>query len=435
MDRRTFISVSVLLPFFSLRKLLGSGDLGFQNKNHLEKMTKDVNKILDIHPSLDYRIISKEGSKMSDGFKVPALADGMGSFKVDDKIVLVRNHELDLKNGTKRSAFYNMEVQVKELGNMHYDNNAIGGTTNIVLDKSSKNVIKEYLSLSGTHDNCSGGVTPWGTWLTCEENIRKKKGNTIPHGYVFEVDPKKQSLNNPVPLKNMGRFYHEAVAFDKFQNAYLTEDRSDGLIYKFVPKKLNSLNKGELFALKIKNKKDSRNWSNQSIEINKRYSTEWVKIEDVDPDDDTMRYEGLMKGATPFSRPEGIISGKDSLYICCTSGGPLKRGQIWKINPINKNESYIELWYEIQDKISLNMPDNIVVAPWGDLIVCEDNSKINRLWGITTQGKPYLIAQNSYSGAEFAGVCFSPFDNTLFVNLQQRGITLAIDGNWDKVII
>ena len=148
-----------------------------------------------------------------------------------------------------------------------------------------------------------------------------------------------------------------------------------------------------------------------------------------------MRYEGLMKGATPFSRPEGIISGKDSLYICCTSGGPLKRGQIWKINPINKNESYIELWYEIQDKISLNMPDNIVVAPWGDLIVCEDNSKINRLWGITTQGKPYLIAQNSYSGAEFAGVCFSPFDNTLFVNLQQRGITLAIDGNWDKVII
>ena len=435
MDRRTFISVSALLPFFSLRKLLGNGNLGFQNENHLDKMTKDVNKILDIHPSLDYRIISKEGSKMSDGFKVPALADGMGSFKVDDKIVLVRNHELDLKNGTKRSAFYNMEVQVKELGNMHYDNNAIGGTTNIVLDKSSKNVIKEYLSLSGTHDNCSGGVTPWGTWLTCEENIRKKKGNTIPHGYVFEVDPKKQSLNNPVPLKNMGRFYHEAVAFDKFQNAYLTEDRSDGLIYKFVPKKLNSLNKGELFALKIKSKKDSRNWSNQSIEINKRYSTAWVKIEDVDPDDDTMRYEGLMKGATPFSRPEGIISDKDSLYICCTSGGPLKRGQIWKINPINKNESYIELWYEIQDKISLNMPDNIVVAPWGDLIVCEDNSKINRLWGITTQGKPYLIAQNSYSGAEFAGVCFSPFDNTLFVNLQQRGITLAIDGNWDKVII
>ena len=81
------------------------------------------------------------------------------------------------------------------------------------------------------------------------------------------------------------------------------------------------------------------------------------------------------------------------------------------------------------------MPDNIVVAPWGDLIVCEDNSKVNRLWGITSKGNPYLIAENNYSGAEFAGVCFSPFDNTLFVNLQQEGLTLSIDGNWQEVII
>ena len=58
----------------------------------------------------------------------------------------------------------------------------------------------------------------------------------------------------------MGRFNHEAVAFDKFNNAYLTEDRSDGLIYKFVPKNPNNLEDGELFALKIKNLTDSRNW-------------------------------------------------------------------------------------------------------------------------------------------------------------------------------
>ena len=34
----------------------------------------------------------------------------------------------------------------------------------------------------------------------------------------------------------MGRFNHEAVASDTFGNAYLTEDRSDGLLYKFKPK-------------------------------------------------------------------------------------------------------------------------------------------------------------------------------------------------------
>ena len=435
MNRRKFLAMTGLFPLFGLKKILGNSNPAFLNKNFSSKLTRDVNEIIDIHPSLNYEIISKQGSKMSDGLQVPALADGMGSFIVNDKIVLVRNHELQPKNGMKRGAFHDPELQIQKLGNKHYDKNAIGGTTNIVLDKSSKNVISEYLSLSGTHDNCAGGITPWGTWLSCEENIDKKRANTVPHGYVFEVDPKNPSISTPLPLKSMGRFYHEAVAFDKFQNAYLTEDRKDGLIYKFIPKKINSLTEGDLFSLRIKGKKDSRNWTDSTIEINKRYVAEWIKIEDVDPDDDTMRYEGIMKGATPFSRPEGIVSAKDSLYICCTSGGPLKRGQIWKITPINKKESSIELWYEVQDKITLNMPDNIVVAPWGDLIVCEDNSNRNRLWGINFSGEPYLIAENNYSGAEFAGVCFSPFDNTLFVNIQQRGITLAINGKWKQLIV
>ena len=429
------MTIAGLAPFYGLKELLANGDLSFRKKTIISKMTRDVNKIVDLHPQLDYKIISVAGSIMSDGFKLPDLPDGMGAFNVDNNIVLVRNHELDLRNGMRKSAFSDPVKDMEQLGSKHYDKNAIGGTTNVVLDKFSKNVIKEYLSLSGTDDNCSGGVTPWGTWLTCEESIDKKKANTISHGYVFEVDPRKDCLNVPVPLKNMGRFYHEAVAFDKFQNAYLTEDRSDGLIYKFTPKRMNSLKDGALSALKIQGKRDSRNWSNSSIEVNKRYLAEWVRIEDVDPDDDTMRYEGLKSGATPFSRPEGIVADRDSLYICCTSGGPLKRGQIWKIIPVNEKQTQVELWYEVQDGASLNMPDNIVIAPWGDLIVCEDNSKINRLWGITPKGNPYLIAENNYSGAEFAGVCFSPFDNTLFVNIQQKGITLSIDGNWRNVVV
>ena len=95
----------------------------------------------------------------------------------------------------------------------------------------------------------------------------------------------------------------------------------------------------------------------------------------------------------------------------------------------------IELWYEVQDKNSLNMPDNLTISPWGDLIVCEDNPDLNRLWGINTLVNPYLIAENNYSGSEFAGVCFSPIDNTMFVNLQGNGMTLSISGNWENLII
>ena len=434
MNRREFLTLTSLAPFIGLKELLAINDSNIQKRTLSRSMTKDKNKVLDLHPKLQYKVISKAGSTMSDGLRLPDLPDGMGAFNVNNNIVLVRNHELHPRSKMNKSAFKNPEKQMKELGRKHYDKYSIGGTTTVVLNRTTKLVKREFLSLSGTNTNCSGGVTPWGTWITCEENIQKKKENTVPHGYAFEVDPRNNFLSDPIPLKNMGRFHHEAIAFDKFHNAYLTEDRSDGLIYKFVPKNKDSLIEGDLYALKIQGTKDSRNWKNSSIKANKRYVAKWIKIEDVDPSSDTMRYEGYSNGATLFSRPEGIVASKDSLYVCCTSGGPLNRGQIWKIIPTKKGETYIELWHEVQDRSSINMPDNIVVAPWGDLIICEDNSRLNRLWGITPKGNPYLIAENNYSGAEFAGVCFSPFDNTLFVNLQQEGLTLSIDGNWQEVI-
>ena len=435
MDRRTFISLSALAPFFGFGKLVESLSAASSNSILNPKLTLDPKSIMDLHPALKYQVISKEGSIMSDGFKVPGLADGMGSFLVDDNIVLVRNHELVPWHGMGKSAFDKPSSQIKGLGNKHYDKDSIGGTTNVIIDSSSKKVLSEYLSLSGTQQNCAGGVTPWGTWLSCEENIAKKDPKKTPHGYVFEIDPRKKGLEKPIPLKAMGRFNHEAVAFDRFNNAYLTEDRMDGLIYKFIPNRNKSLSSGSLFALQIEGQIDSRNWDLLKIKKGEKYTASWVEIDDNDPDDDTMRYEGIQKGATPFARPEGIIQSNESVFICCTAGGPLKKGQIWKLTSISPEKSVIELWYEVEDKNSINMPDNITVAPWGDLIVCEDNSKLNRLWGINSSGESYLIAANNYTKSEFAGVCFSPLDNTMFVNLQGNGMTLLIDGNWNEVII
>ena len=435
MKRRDFFILSSLLPLMGFGKTLASLSPAKENSKIRNKLNKDINGILDLHPSLQYKLISNQGTEMSDGFKVPALADGMGAFLVGENIVLIRNHELIPSDGMHRSAFQDPSSQIKKLGNKHYDKDSIGGTTSIILNQTSKEVVSEYLSLSGTRNNCAGGITPWNTWLSCEEDISKKRKNKIPHGYVFEVDPKKRGLEKPVPLKAMGRFNHEAVAFDKFYHAYLTEDRKDGLIYKFIPHNYNSLLSGELYALNIEGFKDSRNWKNSTIAQNKRYIANWVRINDNDPIKDTMRHEGMKNGATPFARPEGIVRSNDSIYICCTTGGVLKKGQIWKLTPITSKRSIIELWYEVIDEKSINMPDNLTVAPWGDLIVCEDNSDLNRLWGINPLGKPYLIAENNYTGSEFAGVCFSPVDNTMFVNLQSNGMTLAIDGRWRDLII
>ena len=101
----------------------------------------------------------------------------------------MRNHELIPRDGMLNGAFDDPSSQIKDLGSRHYDPIAIGGTTTIVLDKKTKRVKKEFLSLSGTRNNCAGGITPWNTWLSCEEDIDKKNSWRKSHGYVFEVDP------------------------------------------------------------------------------------------------------------------------------------------------------------------------------------------------------------------------------------------------------
>ena len=433
MDRRKFLQISGIFSAFaftgSLQTMLHASKTSLI-RNYL---SKDPSRILDLHSSLSYKILSTKGSLMSDGNRVPGKADGMAAFSVDSNhTVIVRNHELGRTSGKLMGPFKNPKKNALSLGKNHYDPTAFGGTTNLLINDSTNEVLKEYLSLSGTMTNCAGGPSPWNTWLTCEENTSINKKESISHGYVFEVDPKKDYLQEPVPLKNMGRFSHEAVAFDRHGHAYLTEDRSNGLLYKYIPNQRNSLFEGDLYALKIKHQ-DSRNWKKNNISVGEQFSVEWVKLEDPDPVDDTLRKTGYEKGATIFARGEGITSDENSVYFTCTSGGRYHRGQIWKLTPISKSKAKLELWFEMSNDDMINMPDNLTVAPWGDLIVCEDNPDIDRLWGIKPDGSVYLIAENSYTSSELAGVCFNQKNDTMYINIQHNGQTIAINGDWAKV--
>jgi hypothetical protein len=99
-----------------------------------------------------------------------------------------------------------------------------GGCSAIAFDKDGQ-VLNAYAILQGTNNNCAGGVTPWGTWLSCEENFA---------GFVYECDP--TGLNQPLRLPAMGQFSHEAAAVDPIGKAiYLTEDTADGAFYRFRP--------------------------------------------------------------------------------------------------------------------------------------------------------------------------------------------------------
>lgn len=79
----------------------------------------------------------------------------------------------------------------------------------------------------------------------------------------------------------------------------------------------------------------------------------------------------------------------------------------------------------------LDMPDNLFVLPWGDLVICEDGSGEDHLRILTLGGEMIDFATTTVS--EIAGACWSSSPHTLFVNLQSPSITLAIWGPWSKL--
>lgn len=452
-SRRTFIKESgfVSLGFLGLYRFTNHFPTGPQKPGY-GSLIPDVDKILELPKGFTYKIISHKGNKMSDGYLQPGLSDGMAAFQSGEKTILVRNHEIspgDMEQGPYGPKGELLSRMNKDL---IYDYGrgeriGLGGTTNVVFNEKTQEVEKEFLSLTGTYRNCAGGPTPWGTWVTCEETS-ERAGEFLEkdHGYNFEVKADADSgLQKPVPLKAMGRFTHEAVAVDPDTGiVYQTEDNSEGLIYRFIPDKYGDLSSGRLQALVVRNHPsyDTRNWKKldtPEFPINKPMEVDWIDMDEVDSPESDLRIRGFSAGAARFARGEGMWYGNDEVYFACTNGGKENNGQIFRYVP-SKDEGTtqekdspgtLELFIESMDSDLMQFADNLTVAPWGDVVVAEDKST-PRLVGITPEGEMYHIAKNIGYHSEFAGVCFSPSGETLFVNLQGPGLTVAIQGPWEN---
>ncbi len=256
--RRQFIGVSAL-AFAGLQRyaLAATASRVIQPFGPL---VKDPDRILDLPDGFSYHVLSKNGEPMADGFKVPGKPDGMAAFPgPDGKIVLVRNHELALAM-TGMGPFPNNNRFPDNLDPaLSYDPGQdgkhphLGGTTNLVFDPLTGETVTQFLSLIGTDRNCAGGPMPWGSWITCEEpeDLHTPRGRN--HGWCFEVKARPPRVSRrAVPLKALGRYRHEAVALDPATGIlYLTEDRTDGLLYRFIPERKNDLTAGKLQALAI----------------------------------------------------------------------------------------------------------------------------------------------------------------------------------------
>ena len=60
-------------------------------------LLRDPDNLIDLPKGFNYRVISRLGNIMDDGFLVPNSADGMGAIDLGKgKVALIRNHELSV---------------------------------------------------------------------------------------------------------------------------------------------------------------------------------------------------------------------------------------------------------------------------------------------------------------------------------------------------
>lgn len=421
------------------------------------ELIADPNQLIDLPKGFSYHVISRAGQAMTDGLLLPDRPDGMASFALDkDRHLVLRNHENGVEQegrgafrGTPPARLIAGAYDLDDAGHPHP-----GGVSGFIWNCATQRLERDWLSLAGTLINCSGGPTPWGSWISSEETIARKGENAqADHGYNFEIPIQSRALVAPVPLTAMGRFRHEGIAVDPATGiVYQTEDRKDGLFYRFVPNQPGQLRAGgRLQALAIKDEpsRDTRNWpallpalASERFPARKAVAVEWVDLSDVDNPDDDLRHRGADHGAAIFARGEGIWFGKGEVYFTCTIGGANESGQIWRYRPSpyegrvdeGKVPGNLTLWSEPGDATLVDRCDNITIHPSGALVICEDGEQENYVRMMTRAGQWRRVARNAHpGGGEMTGACFTPDGRTMFVNLQDAGITLAVTGPWTSL--
>lgn len=315
----------------------------------------------------------------------------------------------------------------------------------------------------GTLANCSGGYTPWGTILTCEENYSyfygeakySKKGKRKlkkdkrdfgwgsvadqppeNYGWVVEVDPRTKTSEKIIPL---GRFAHEcatvAVTKEGFPVVYSGDDAKNKCLYKFISSKKDSLKEGTLYVANLEKKK----WISLDIKSDVRL---YERFKDQTSLYIRAREAAKIVGGTPLDRPEDIkidpISG--NVFVSLTNNKPKgnMHGSVLKISERSKDSLNFKhkTFRAGGTKAGFSCPDNMAFDQNGNFWMTSDISGgsigkpdykafgNNGLFVIPRRGKQagqVIKVASAPNDAEFTGPFFSPDQKTLFLSVQHPG--------------
>ncbi len=317
----------------------------------------------------------------------------------------------------------------------------------------------------GTLANCSGGITPWGTILTCEENYdvcfgeceytpagaRSVKNSILGwekyydyppehYGWVVEVDPRTGKAQKHIAL---GRCAHECCTLVELPDgrivAYTGDDANDEFIYKFISSKPGSLKEGTLYVADTKNGK----WLPLVYDKNEKFKRVFKNQTDLLVQ---VRKAARMIGGTPQNRPEDIeidpLNG--NIIVSLTNNKPKGdfHGSLLKI--VEKDGKHDALTFEAESMLvggeenGFSCPDNLAFDLAGNLWFTSDISGSS----MNNPKKPYMAFKNNGlfvmirhgeeagqviqvasapTDAELTGPWFSPDYKTLFLSVQHPG--------------
>ena len=292
-----------------------------------------------------------------------------------------------------------------------------GGASAIRFDAEGR-VLDAYPILQGTNNNCAGGVTPWGTWLSCEENF---------FGFVYECDP--TGLNPALRLPAMGQFAHEAAAVDPVGKAiYLTEDSADGAFYRFRPAVWPddgrpNLNVGVLEVAVVGNDPPLRIPYGNDLGLAEIVETApgavtWMPILNPLGEPTATRYQ--VPTAAVFRGGEGCWYDDGVVFFTCKGSN-----RVWAYDT---GTAMMEIVYDaatLGPEAPLTGVDNLTVhADSHDLFVAEDggNMEIVLITHETREVAPFLRYPIPHS--ELCGVAFDPSGTRMYFASQGKRHTV-----------